>query len=123
MTTPRILITGSRDWSDVRTIRLALTKARKQFPGAVLVHGACRGADLLAAHLWCTWGLATEAHPADWHGHGRAAGPIRNRHMVALGADLCLAFLLPTSCGSLGCAELAEAAGIRTIRIQPGDTR
>ncbi|MGO1056929.1 DUF2493 domain-containing protein [Crossiella sp. CA198] len=115
--TTRILITGSRDWTDVRTLRLALTKARRRFPGAVLVHGACRGADLMAAHQWCTWGLATEAHPADWHGRGPAAGPIRNRHMVSLGADLCIAFLLPASQGSVGCAALAESAGIPTIRI------
>ncbi|MCO1581204.1 DUF2493 domain-containing protein [Crossiella sp. SN42] len=61
--TPRILITGSRNWTNVPIITEHLARARRQFPGAVLVHGDCRGADRIAAHLWCSWGLAPKPTP------------------------------------------------------------
>ncbi|GAA3638091.1 hypothetical protein GCM10022267_25750 [Lentzea roselyniae] len=116
----RILITGSRRWTDVNRVRRMLAVVRALYPTAVLVHGNCRGADRIAAGIWRSWGLPTEAHPADWDRHKRAAGPIRNRHMVRLGAVLCVAFLRPDSRGSVHCAQLAERAGIRTIRIHQG---
>lgn len=114
--TDRILITGSRDWTDVPFIARMLAIAARLHPGAVLVHGDCRGADRIAAQIWIRWGLPTEPHPADWS-RGRAAGPIRNAEMVKAGADLCLAFLLPGSRGAVHCAHLAEQAGITTKRF------
>ncbi|HEX2301570.1 MAG TPA: DUF2493 domain-containing protein [Pseudonocardiaceae bacterium] len=112
----RILITGSRTWTDITPIRTALQYWRHQFPGVVLVHGDARGADRIAAGIWRSWGLPVEAHPADWARHGRAAGHRRNRAMVALGADVCLAFIRHHSPGASACAALAEAAAIPTYR-------
>lgn len=113
---PRILVTGSRTWTDVAGLRAVLDHWRRRLPGAVLVHGDARGADRLAAGLWRSWGLPTEAHPADWARHGRAAGPLRNQAMVATGARVCLAFIRRASSGATGCAHLAEAAGIPAHR-------
>lgn len=118
----RVLVTGSRRWTDIRRMRAMLAVTRELYPGAVLVHGDCKGADRIAAGIWRSWRLPVEPHPADWHRHGHAAGPIRNRHMVRLGADLCVAFLRPDSRGTVHCAALAEHAGIRTIRIHQGVT-
>jgi SLOG family YspA-like protein len=115
--TARILITGSREWTNAGYIAHMLAIAAQFHPGAVLVHGDCRGADRIAARIWSRWGLPTEPHPADWARDGRAAGPIRNAAMVNAGADLCLAFLLPGSRGAVHCAELAEQAGITTKRF------
>jgi hypothetical protein len=112
----RILVTGSRAWTDNAIIRDALTPFRTS--GAVLVHGNARGADRIAAGIWRTWGLPTEAHPADWDTHGRAAGMRRNRHMVALRADVCLAFIRDHSPGATHCAATAEQAGIPTRRYR-----
>lgn len=114
---PRILVTGSRTWDDPAPIRAALEHWRQQLPGAVLVHGNARGADRIAADIWHSWGLTTEAHPADWDRFGRAAGPARNQAMVAAGAAVCLAFIRDASPGATGCAKLAEAASIRTYWI------
>ena len=111
----RVLVTGSRDWADRQAIAAALRDW--QAPGAVLVHGGARGADRIAAALWRSWGLRDEPHPADWHRHGRAAGPIRNQQMVAAGADVCLAFIRHASRGATHCAATAEHAGIPTIRL------
>ena len=85
----RLLVTGSRTWTDVRTIEQALTVIVDRRPGGVLlVHGACpRGADVIAAaYAARTPGYWVEAHPADWHRYGRAAGYRRNAEMIALGA-------------------------------------
>jgi hypothetical protein len=117
----RILITGSRTWIDNTRIRDALADAYRRFPDAVLVHGDARGADRIAAGIWRRGGLPTEAHPADWT-RGRGAGMARNRHMVDLGADVCLAFIRQHSRGATHCAALAEAAGIPTCRYRE-DTR
>jgi hypothetical protein len=116
----RILVTGSRDWDDELTVESALAMAVYQNVPAVIVHGACpTGADAIASR-WTVRhriiGLTEEMHPARWRGNGRAAGPLRNKAMVDLGADICLAFIRNSSRGATGCADLAEAAGIPTRR-------
>jgi hypothetical protein len=110
--TARILITGSRTWTNHTRIREVLGRWWARYPDAVLVHGAARGADRIAAALWRGWGLPTEAHPADWNRHGKAAGHVRNRQMVALGADVCVAFIRDGSPGATACTALAHQAGI-----------
>ncbi|MGH3937562.1 MAG: DUF2493 domain-containing protein [Pseudonocardiaceae bacterium] len=111
----RILVTGSRSWTDNETIRTALQPWRK-VEGAVLIHGDAVGADRIAAAIWRRWGLPTEVHHANWATRGRAAGMLRNNHMVSLGAQVCLAFIHNNSPGASQCAETAEQAGIRTYR-------
>lgn len=127
----RILVTGSRTWDDELTLSEALTNALPDHPqpGAeyVIVHGACpRGADLMAAQFCAreAWwvdnagaALIEERHPADWDTHNKRAGFIRNAHMVKLGADICLAFIRDGSRGATHTADLAEKAGIHTIRF------
>lgn len=91
MVGPRIIVTGSRDWDDARTIRLML--ARYNGPNTVLVHGACAtGADAIADQFAQENGWTIERHPADWDRWKKSAGPRRNREMAELGADVCLAF-------------------------------
>lgn len=115
MQTNRILITGSRTWDDRETILDALAEHTKF--GDVLISGACpQGADRLCEDLWYEGG-AIERHPADWNKHGKRAGFIRNSEMVNLGADICLAFIRDGSKGASMTANLAEKAGIRTIRF------
>ncbi|MFJ6559930.1 SLOG family protein [Streptomyces sp. NPDC091412] len=128
MTSPyRVLVTGSRDWHDDRAVWHAIAVTiLEQAPAAtpvVVVHGACpHGADAHAsawAHLARADGrrpVAEERHPADWQQHGKAAGFRRNAEMVALGADVCLAFIRNGSRGASHTAALAEQAGIPVRR-------
>lgn len=117
----RLLVTGSRDWTNADAIAFALGACCALFDRRVtLIHGDCpTGADALADEIWRALvpDLPVEPHPADWDLHGKAAGPIRNSEMVALGADLCLAFPLEDSRGTRDCMSKAKAAGIPVIEI------
>lgn len=123
---PRILVTGSRDWADETSIEVSLRQAWADLgrhPHTVLVSGACpTGADAIAERIWASHGLPIERHPADWQKHGRAAGPIRNNHMVELGADLCLAFIKNNSRGATHTALIADRAEIPVRRHTSNDT-
>lgn len=122
----RLLITGSRLWDAPDLIHDELdifsTLARDEHQPITLVHGAAKGADTIAGQ-WARaradigWPITEETHPADWDKYGKRAGMIRNRHMIYLGADWCLAFIRDNSTGASACAKSAEAAGIRTARI------
>jgi hypothetical protein len=149
----RILVTGSRDWTDPVLISRHLSDyinkhcimlhdenghpTRRDWSDVVIVHGAARGADRLAA----SWAehldppIKTEPHPVtpgDWEANPKIAGYMRNKHMVDLGADVCIAFLRPcrkTNCwrteshlshGGSHTADLAQLRGIETIRVVRG---
>jgi len=113
----RVLVTGSRTWTRAAAVVAALDVLHAEHGAAlVVVHGACpRGADAIA-EAWCRRRRApVERYPADWS-TGRGAGMARNAAMVATRPDLCLAFIHDRSPGATHCAELAEAAGVPTIR-------
>jgi hypothetical protein len=116
----RILVTGSRTWTDWRTITAALLDAASGHDAVMLVQGCAAGADFLAAQAARKLGWEVEDHPADWDRFGKAAGYRRNAEMVALGADVCLAFIRDGSKGATHCADLAEKAGIPVRRFTAG---
>jgi hypothetical protein len=96
----RILITGSRDWTDRVTIVNTLYDLRdsrdwtsRDGLDVVLVSGACpTGADRMCERIAEQIGWKVERHPADWS-LGKSAGFQRNRRMVELGADIGFAFI------------------------------
>ena len=131
----RILVTGSRDWTDRDLVGDVLEGYRNAYvgPDFIVVHGACpTGADLFA-DTWCGLNrVNVERHPAWWHRYGNAAGPIRNQEMVDLGAFVTLAFAkvctkprceVPTphgSHGTLDCALAAQKARIPVMVYREG---
>lgn len=123
----RILITGSRDWAPAPEIYEALYDRFALHGKITIIQGDCDGADLMAKS-WAReqvlqgmrMGVAhvrLESYPAPWDDFDKAAGPIRNKYMVQLGADECLAFPLPSSRGTIGCMKLARAAGIPVVNL------
>jgi hypothetical protein len=126
----RILITGSRQWTDVPRLRgiliQELAKAiQTDDPWITFVHGACpSGADRIASEFINRINMSgtdypsEEPHPADWDRFGKSAGFRRNAEMVSLGADLCIAFIVPgRSRGTENTVKLARAAGIPVTEV------
>jgi hypothetical protein len=113
----RVILTGSRDWENVEAIRTVLKALRDQDPKTVLVHGACpTGADAIGDSLWDgEWGLTVERHPG-----GPGIMLRRNREMIALGADLVVAFIRNGSPGSSYTANYAAKVGIEVRRFTSG---
>lgn len=110
----RILITASRDWRRRGVIAAAMVRAALDYPHGriVVVHGGARGGDTIAGQVADDIGWDVEVHPADWDGHSKRAGYLRNMSMVQAGATVCLAFIRNHSRGATMCARLAEQAGI-----------
>ena len=135
----RILVTGSRDWTDREMIYSDLDRLWDLASGRlVLVHGWCpTGADHFADE-WGTsrHGVTIERHAALWGAacwpecppnHRRRnrlrgpgtycpkAGHYRNQEMVDAGADQVRAYQLNGSRGTQDCIDRARAAGLTVI--------
>lgn len=118
----RVLITGSREFTDRPMVAATLTHVWREHgkQQLVVVHGTARGADRLAAAVVDNQPdhrLVQEPHPANWRPNGvldRAAGHKRNAEMIATGVDVCLAFFKADAGnrGTAGCVALARKAGI-----------
>lgn len=142
----RLLVTGSRDFTDLTLVDLALSavvtrflRGSSQDGGLTLVHGGARGLDSLAEQSWTQAQHGeVEKHPAQWKQHTdqcpawdrdrptcRLAGPRRNQVMLDAGADLCLAFPLwpltargkNSSRGTWDMTTRARDAGVPTFVV------
>lgn len=76
---------GHRDYVDETTVFRALDAIRSKLRGRSVgvVQGGARGADSLVQHWAQRRGLQYRTVWADWCRYGKAAGPIRNREMIA----------------------------------------
>jgi hypothetical protein len=127
----KLIVTGSRDWTDVEAIREVIDALPE---GSIVVHGGCRtGADQVADQLARARGLTVLAYPADrrlagkrwpcgcrpitFQQFGPSAGPRRNKHMVEeeeRDTDAAVAFLLSglPNRGTLDCIRCLYEVGI-----------
>ena len=114
----KVLVCGSRKWLDQGAIMRELVKLPD---GTIVVHGACRGADNIAAYVAKELlGFEVRAYPAPWERFGKRAGILRNQmmlkkqHLDDEPIDKVLAFHKELAIGG-GTADMvrrAEAAGI-----------
>lgn len=117
----KVLITGSRSWTDYRTIVEAFQKIISDSP-VTLISGNCpQGADFLCEKAAKELGWDIELYPADWDKYGKRAGFLRNTEMVELGAELCLAFIHNDSKGASMTVRLAKAKGIPVVEYHRND--
>lgn len=119
----RIIVSGTRDdvvaERNAGFIRDRIHRACSEALAAgrlvVIVEGECpQGGVDRVAREWGnrTPGVTVDPHPANWAKFGKAAGMIRNREMVQAGADICLAFPVRGSRGTINCMQQAAEAGI-----------
>lgn len=118
----RLLVCGSRKWTDRDAVFHCLDVLHGRTPVDVLIFGGARGADTLARE----WGTAREipkqeCYHANWNKHGRAAGPIRNAHMLRVGKpDCAIAFRLPgRSPGTRDMIQRLRKAGVPVTVVAP----
>lgn len=131
-TTPvRVLITGSRAFTNRAVIAGAINRVARENPGRQLtiVEGCAKGADSLAGAVARKYPgrLVDEPHPVlNWENADGSknwrAGFDRNQEMVDTGADVCLAFLQrgAENNGTRDCIGRAVIAGI-PVRINWSD--
>lgn len=117
----RVLVTGSRGWTDHEAVWNALSDQYTHATGMVtVVHGGAVGVDSIAdewgmAMLRDGWPVRLEKHIPNYQVHGDRAPLIRNQKMVNLGADVCLAFPMEGGTGTRHCMSRCYAAGIPVI--------
>jgi len=75
----KILICGSRNFSDTETIKKFIDSLPDD---STIIEGEAKGADSLARNCATERGLIVEKYPADWKKYGKSAGPIRNKQML-----------------------------------------
>ena len=116
----RILVCGSRYWTDKKCIREWLEKYSKIELDVTVITGGCYGADNIADGIAKELKLKTLVFPAHWEKYGKSAGPIRNKEMLEKGIpDLVLAFQenLQESKGTKNMIEQAKRFGVDVIII------
>jgi hypothetical protein len=135
----RILVCGSRDWTNADIIWTTLDgfyeKSQRLSKPLTLIHGACNtkldtranktlgiGADAIAEKWALMMGdknVFCNPYPAPWGTFGRKAGFIRNRQMLTEGKpDIVLGFMNQESPGTKMMLNFAKNAGVKTYRIQ-----
>ena len=115
----RIVVTGSRDHKglpvDSHFIYQALLVIVDTPSEYTIFHGGAPGADQIASIFCRETGTQEVIVTANWHIHGRAAGPIRNTRMLSLaGLDAhVLAFPKKQSKGTIDCMDKAKRMGMK----------
>ena len=106
----RAAITGGRSYTPTRADLSKFWEIFDRARAGELHYGDASGVDRYVAAVVRRERLAVAvvAHPADWSLHGRRAGPLRNREMVAA-VDLLIAF--PGGRGTESCITEARKLG------------
>lgn len=122
----RVIVTGDRHWAcheiAQRVVDGLIAKHGKS-ERVVIVEGGADGVDMAFHAAAVDRGLEVESHPVsreDWRRLGKKAGPLRNAHMIARRADLCIAVHknILDSRGTKDCVIQASGAGIPVWLIQ-----
>lgn len=119
----KILITGSRRWTDKDKILEVISEelslvVRGDADVLLVIHGDhYSGADRIAEQVCWEYNVYSAKVPARWAA-GKVAGPIRNRIMAALMPDKAYAFVMPDSRGTLDCIHACEKLGIPVEKIE-----
>ena len=111
----RVLVCGGRNFMDYILLERTLDELHAIYKFEIVMHGGARGADTFADNWAYSRQIKIEKHPALWKTHGRAAGPIRNREMLARHPDLVVAF--PGGVMTADMVQIARDAGIEVIEL------
>ena len=113
-----VLVCGSRSWEDRGSIVSELGRLPEQ---TTIIHGDAHGADKLAGEVALELGFDVRVFPARWDTLGKAAGVLRNKHMLTLNPDFVIAFHDGKSRGSIDMMTRARGAGIKVVVIHKNE--
>jgi hypothetical protein len=109
----RLLVSGSREWSNRDYLFGVLDGIHASQDVTVLIEGEARGADELSREWANGHRIKVLPFPAKWDEQGRAAGVIRNESMIRSGRpELVVAFWNGTSKGTAHLISAAREAGL-----------
>lgn len=112
--TQQILVCGNRYYDKYSTIENVLS----QYDISEVVCGDSKGADLLAREYCDKYNIECKVFDAYWNLYGRAAGPIRNGHMVKYVNDDAIVIAFDSSGkGTQSTVNIAKKRGLKVIVI------
>lgn len=118
-----VVVTGGRNYTNYNRICQALDEETGPDGPRFILHGACRGADLLAAQ-WASFNEVDEIRmPARWS-EGLTAGPERNRRMLKFARELVVPgerlvlVAFPGGYGTASCVREAKWLDIEVKEIK-----
>lgn len=113
----RVLVCGSRTFSDADKMFAELNTGKHGYIDTV-IHGAAKGADMLAHDWAATYARQVEVYRADWVREGKAAGVLRNTRMLEYGKpDKVIAFWNGESKGTENMINQARKAGVEVVVV------
>jgi hypothetical protein len=116
----KVLVCGSRDWRESRRIAVRLSLLP---PDTLVLHGAARGADLVADGACMALGLRVHAFPPDYRRWPKKVAPLkRNLAMLDEQPDLVIAFQRNGSRGTQHTIDEARRRGI-PVEVHTGAVR
>ena len=107
----KIIVAGSRDFTDAKLLMSTLDEARENFPDMEIVCGMARGADRLGHEYAKMYDIKVHEFYPNWNKYGKKrAGYIRNEEMAkfASPADALIAFWDQKSPGTKMMIDLAR---------------
>lgn len=117
----KILISGSRYYSNYQKIFTFLKGKNKEYDNLVIVEGGARGADSLARKACKKLDIEFKEYRANWKKYGKAAGPIRNQKMLDDNVDVDLVAIfhenLNKSKGTKDMMKRAEKENKKIVRF------
>ncbi len=109
--TEKILVTGGRDFTNVKYINLVLDTLEPD----IIVHGGARGVDGIAAY-WCERNDKQHIEMlANWDKYGKSAGPRRNADMLIAHPDIKYVLMFPGGKGTGHMCDIARKKGYTII--------
>ncbi len=102
---------------DIEYFEYCMAKIQEKVEITHIIQGGATGADMLAKTWANNHNMPQTEYKADWHIHGKAAGPIRNQQMLEESKpDLVVVF--PGGPGSTNMFRQATKAKIKIIDLR-----
>lgn len=111
----KILICGSRNWSDRPTVRKVLRQIKHP---CEIIHGNAQGADKIGAEIAAALDFSVTAVFPDWERYGKSAGLKRNIAMLEMKPEIVIAFWDGKSRGTQHTITQARQQGIPVLVVE-----